>query len=97
MIIIKEKGVSLNLDGRELKALLHFRGKTNDSRKIVFRVEGSDVIATARNGVGAALYIRGTSLVGEDHTWELDATPLTQIKFDLCFGRHVVNRYQIFT
>jgi hypothetical protein len=83
MILIQGKTNSLNLDARELKALLAYRGKTDSTRKIVIRATDKGLFATARNGIGAALYIRGTVLGDENYDWDLDATPLTQIKFGL--------------
>lgn len=80
--MILKSNKSLELDGRELKALLAFRGKTDTTRKIVIMVANESVCATSRNGVGAAVYIRGTvSGTGANHDWELDATPLQSIKF----------------
>lgn len=73
---------TLDLDGCEVLGLLKFVGKTDATSKLSFRVADGFVIAYARNGVGAELFIRGNAPPSADYECTIDASVMRQIKIE---------------
>jgi hypothetical protein len=71
---------TVEMDGGELLALLKFKGKSEATSKIQFRVADSEIIAFARNGVGAELFIRGNASVATEYECYLESDVFSSIK-----------------
>jgi hypothetical protein len=82
-VIFEQTGTRqiLKLDGCEALGLLKFKGKSEATSKICFRVADGTVTAYARNGVGAELFIRGNALSSEGYECAIDASALERLKF----------------
>lgn len=74
------KTQTIEMDGGEVLALLKFKGKSEATSKIQFRVSDSEIIAFARNGIGAELFIRGNAPVATDYECYLESDVFSSIK-----------------